>query len=146
MFEEWNYDRHVVPRPRRSAARVLGALVWHRLRPAWPLGRAWLAIDGDHRIWLYRGALPDGVRMPECKPGAIHGHGGRRRRRRTCAMSSTRRPPTTDNAGPSIYEMYGQEGLGCPEADNDRIGWLGARPPGAELMARFAVGTHTKRL
>ena len=39
-------------------------------------------------------------------------------------MSSTRRPLPRTNAGPSIYEMYGQEGLGCLKADNDRLGGL----------------------
>lgn len=122
VFEEWNYDRHVVPRPREalpeSWERWCG--IDHGWRSPWAV--LWLAKDGDQRIWVYRELYRT---MTDARVQArmimdMEAEAGEEYVRHVIDPSTA----SKDNAGPSIYEMYGQEGLGCLKADNDRLGGL----------------------
>jgi hypothetical protein len=120
VFEEFSYDRHVVPRPTEALPKS-----WERWcgidygrRDPWAV--LWMAIDNDHRVWLYRELYQTGVGVREQarRIMAIEAEAGELAVRHAI-------DPSTDNHltdGLSIYEEYAQEGLGCLKADNDRIG------------------------
>lgn len=122
FFDQWRYDRHVVPRPREGLPKA-----WHRWcgidygrRAPWAV--LWIALDGDGRVWLYRELYKTNV-------------GVRDQARAILAMEADAAEvqvrhvidPATANHltdGLSILEEYAQEGLGCLKADNDRVaGW-----------------------
>jgi hypothetical protein len=121
-FEEWSYDRHVVPRPREGLP-----VSWERWcgidygrRAPWAV--LWLAVDGDGRVWLYRELYQTGVGVRDQARRILDVEvaAGETTVRHVIDPSTANHP--TD--GPSILEEYAQEGLGCLKADNDRIaGW-----------------------
>jgi hypothetical protein len=122
VFEEWDHDRHVVPRTTLPPQWQRWCGIDYGRRSPWAV--IWFAVDSDRRLWFYRECYETGVDVRDQarrilalereageQPGYV----------RHAIDPSTGNHPTD---GLSIYEEYAQEGLGCILADNDRLaGW-----------------------
>lgn len=122
VFEEWRYDRHVVPRTTLPPQWQRWCGIDYGRRDPWCA--IWFAVDGDKRIWLYRELYETGVgvRDQARRILALEREAGEERGYVRHAIDPSTNNHLTD--GLSIYEEYAQEGLPCILADNDRIaGW-----------------------
>jgi hypothetical protein len=120
VFEEWDHDRHVVPRTTLPPTWERWAGIDYGRSAPWAV--LWFAVDGDHRIWLYREAYETGVgvRDQARRILALEREAGETYVRHAIDPSTMNH--LTD--GLSIYEEYAQEGLPCIAAGHDRLaGW-----------------------
>jgi hypothetical protein len=121
VFGEWNRDRHIIPRDAisipQSWQRYCG-IDWGWSAPACAL---WAARDGDGRLWLYREIYVTQT-PPETLAAMILGAQSQDGQVIAFVDPSVVAKPT---GGLSVYEKFGQSGLGTALAANERIpGWL----------------------
>jgi hypothetical protein len=120
VFEEWDHDRHVVPRIALPPTWERWAGIDYGRSAPWAV--LWFAVDGDHRIWLYRELYETGVgvRDQARRILALEHEAGETYVRHAIDPSTANK--LTD--GLSIYEEYAQEGVPCILADHSRLaGW-----------------------
>lgn len=120
FFEQWQYSKHVVrsfPIP-KEWPRYAG--IDYGFKD--PFAVVWIAVDNDGRIWVYREICSSGHNADEQARIILeteHAHGEYEVIRvADPSMWGSRGTPL------SIADIYGQEGCGIMQANNDRInGW-----------------------
>lgn len=122
VFEEWNRDHHVVPRPKEGLPKTWERWVGIDYGRAAPWAVLWVAIDQDRRKWVYREMYEKGVGVRAQARMILDAESESEEKGVMHVIDPSTQNKMTD--GPSIFELYAQEGLGCLPADNDRIaGW-----------------------
>jgi hypothetical protein len=120
FFEQWNYAKHVVrsfPIP-KEWPRYAGIDYGY----AAPWAVVWLSVDNDGRLWIYREAYSTKVNADDqakiiLETERAHGE---------AEVVRVADPSMWGNRGTplSIADIYGQQGCGIMQANNDRInGW-----------------------